>query len=178
MTNRDGSLYSFFRELPVLLVSAVLIAFVLKVYVVQPFWIPTPSMVPTLMPDDRVLALKFIYRFTDPKPGDIVVFVPPNEKSKDYIKRVVAVGGQRIKIVDGVVYINGKPLAEPYLSPDSADSGSMAEQRIPPGKVFVMGDNRPNSLDSRVFGPVSVDAIVGKAVVIYWPLDRIRLLGD
>ena len=170
------SLYRFFRELPLLLVSAVIIAFLLKAFVVQPFWIPTGSMIPTLMPNDRVLALKIVYRFTDPQPGDIVVFLPPNGESKDYIKRVVAVGGQSIKIVDGKVFVNGKPLSEPYLSPEYCDSGTMKEIKIPEGYYFVMGDNRPNSLDSRVFGPIPRSAIIGKAVVIYWPLDRIRLL--
>lgn len=174
--SRERTLYSFFRELPVLLVSAVIIAFLLKAYVVQPFWIPTGSMEPTLMPNDRVLALKFIYKFTDPKPGEIVVFVPPNENQRDYIKRVVAVGGQRIKIVDEKVFVDGKPLSEPYLSANSFDSGNLREITIPPGKVFVMGDNRPNSLDSRVFGPVDKERIIGKAFIVYWPLNRIRLL--
>lgn len=178
MEQRDGSLYAFFRELPALLVSAVVIAFLLKMFVVQPFWIPTPSMEPTLKVGDRFLALKFVYRFSDPKPGDIVVFVPPNEKSLDYVKRVVAVGGQRVKIVDGVVFVDGKALAEPYLAPESSDSGSMEEVAVPRGTVFVMGDNRPNSLDSRVFGPVDSSTIIGKAVFIYWPLSRIGFLGD
>lgn len=176
MKSKERTFYSFFRELPVLLVSAVIIAFLLKAFVVQPFWIPTGSMEPTLMPNDRVLALKFIYRFTEPKPGDIVVFIPPNDTQKDYIKRIVAIGGQRIKIIDGKVFVNGKPLPEPYLSVDTFNSGNLREIKIPPGKVFVMGDNRPNSLDSRVFGPVDKEKIIGKAFMIYWPLTRIRFL--
>ncbi len=172
----ESSLYSFFRELPLLLVAAVLIAFLLKAFVIQPFWIPTGSMIPTIMPGDRVLALKFVYKFKDPEPGDIVVFLPPNGDNRDYIKRIVAVGGQRIKIVDGVVFINGKPLKESYLSPDYFDSGNMQEIKVPEGHVFVMGDNRPNSLDSRVFGPISVKKIIGKAVIIYWPLNHFAVL--
>lgn len=176
MPRHRDSFYAFFRELPFLLVVAVLIAFFLKAFIIQPFWIPTGSMIPTLMPNDRVLAVKFIYRFTEPKPGDIVVFLPPNGESKDYIKRVIAVGGQTIAIKDGKVYVDGKPLNEPYLSPELYDSGSMDELKVPEGHVFVMGDNRPNSLDSRVFGPVPVSTIIGKAVLIYWPPSRIRLL--
>lgn len=169
-------LYTFLRELPLLLVAAVFVAFLIKTFVVQPFWIPTGSMIPTIMPNDRVLAVKFIYRFTDPKPGDIVVFHPPFGEKKDYIKRVIAVSGQKIKIEDGVVFVNGRPLKETYLPEDLADSGSMPEMVVPENHVFVMGDNRPNSLDSRIFGPISKDTIIGKAVVIYWPLNRIRLL--
>lgn len=176
MDKKSDSLYSFFRELPLLLVAAVVVAFLLKTFIVQPFWVPTGSMIPTIMPNDRVLALKFVYRFTHPKQGDIVVFLPPNGENKDYIKRVVAVSGQRIKIIDGVVYINGKPLKEDYLHPDYFDSGSMPEVVVPRGHVFVMGDNRPNSLDSRVFGPIPEESIIGKAVMIYWPLNRIRFL--
>lgn len=176
MKSRERTFYSFFRELPVLLVSAVIIAFLLKAFIVQPFWIPTGSMEPTLMPNDRVLALKFIYRFTEPESGDIVVFIPPNDTQKDYIKRIVATGGQKLKIVDGKVFVNGKPLSEPYLSVNAFDSGNLKEIRIPSGRVFVMGDNRPNSLDSRVFGAVEKERIIGKAFMIYWPLTRIRLL--
>lgn len=176
MSPRRDSFYAFFRELPFLLVVAVLIAFFLKALIIQPFWIPTGSMIPTLMPGDRVLALKFIYRFTEPKPGDIIVFLPPNGESKDYIKRIIAVGGQKVSIKDGKVFVDGKPLSEPYLSPEYFDSGSMDEVVVPEGYVFVMGDNRPNSLDSRSFGPVPGSTIIGKAVLIYWPPSRIRLL--
>lgn len=179
MGKSERTAYTFFRELPVLLVLAVLIAFVLKAYIVQPFWIPTGSMEKTLLPNDRVLALKFIYKFSEPKPGDIVVFIPPKYRAttkRDYIKRVIAVGGQKIKIVDGKVYVDGKLLNEPYLSSKDVDSGSMKEITIPKDKVFVMGDNRQNSMDSRVFGPANKTEIIGKAVLIYWPPNRIGLL--
>lgn len=176
MERTEGSIYSFFRELPILLVAAVIVAFLIKTFVAQPFWVPTGSMIPTIMPNDRVLALKFVYKFTDPKPGDIVVFLPSNGENKDYIKRVIAVGGQRIKIKDGLVYVNGRPLKEDYLDPGYFDSGSMEEILVPKGYVFVMGDNRPNSLDSRIFGPIKKDQIIGKAVLIYWPLHRIKIL--
>lgn len=176
MSPRRDGFYTFFRELPFLLVVAVLIAFLLKAFIIQPFWIPTGSMMPTLMPNDRVLAVKFIYSITEPKPGDIVVFLPPNGESKDYIKRVIAVGGQSVSIKDGKVFVDGRPLNETYLSPEYFDSGSMEEVEVPEGYVFVMGDNRPNSLDSRVFGPVPVSTIIGKAVLIYWPPSRIRIL--
>jgi signal peptidase I len=176
MKAKEAGLYSFLRELPLLLVSAVLIAFIVKAFVAQPFWVPTGSMIPTIMPNDRVLAVKFIYRISDPKPGDIVVFHPSNGDTRDYIKRVIAVGGQTVRIKDGLVYVDGKPLKESYLSEEYFDSGSLDEIRVPDGYVFVMGDNRPNSLDSRVFGPIPEDKIIGKAILIYWPLNRIRWL--
>lgn len=176
MREKDSGIYSFFRELPILLVSAVLIAFVIKAWVVQPFWVPTGSMIPTIMPNDRILAEKLTYKFSHPKPGDIIVFQPTNGDKRDYVKRIIAVGGQTISIKDGLVYVDGKPFKEPYLSEDYYDSGSMKEIKIPPGYVFVMGDNRPNSLDSRVFGPIPEDRIIGRAVFIYWPLNRVGLL--
>lgn len=177
MKDKRNTLYAFFRELPTLLVTAVIVAFLLKAFVIQPFWIPTGSMIPTLMPNDRVLAEKISYYFREPRPGDIVVFLPPNGEKSDYIKRVVAVEGQKIKIEDGKVFVNGKSLKEPYLSDRFDNSGNLQEIVIPDDMVFVMGDNRPNSMDSRVLGPISEEKIVGRAFMIYWPIGRIRFLN-
>ncbi len=175
MTEERGDVLSFFRELPLLLVTAVIIAWLVKSFIVHPFWIPTGSMEPTLMPQDRVMVNKFIYRFTSPKRGDIVVFIPPGDSGKDYIKRVIALPGETIEVKEGQVYINGRPLKEPYVinEPDKSNYGPL---KVPEGHVFVMGDNRPNSADSRYFGPLPIDKIVGKAFLIYWPPWRIRLL--
>ncbi len=132
-------------------------------------------MEPTLFPNDRVIALKFLYRFGDPRSGDVVVFIPPNESTRDYIKRVIAVGGQTVKIESGVVYVDDEVLGEPYIG-ERKDLSNYGPVSIPDGDVFVMGDNRPNSLDSRVFGPIPEDSLVGKATIIYWPPSRIGIV--
>jgi signal peptidase I len=176
----DGENQSFVRwlvEFVVLVGLAFLLATGIKYFVVQPFFIPSSSMVPTLEIGDRVLVNKFIYRFTQPKPGDVIVFVAPEPTNQemDLIKRVIAVGGQTVDIQHGYVTVDGKKLDEPYVVPSNRDDYTLPKPvRIPQGYVWVMGDNRANSSDSRVIGPQPVTAILGKAFVIYWPLDRIR----
>lgn len=165
---------SFFRELPFLLVSAVLIAWVVRTFIFHPFYIPSGSMEPTLLPQDRVIVNKFIYRFQEPKRGDIIVFLPPND-NRDYIKRIIGLPGETIEIKKGMVYINNRALSEPYKT-KAPDPSSFGPFKIPNSNYFVMGDNRPNSSDSRVFGPLKKERIIGKAVFIYWPISRIRWL--
>ncbi len=165
---------SFFRELPFLLISAVLIAWVVRTFIIHPFYIPTGSMEPTLLPRDRVLVNKFIYRFREPQRGDIVVFLPPND-NRDYIKRIIGLPGETIEIRKGKVYINNRALSEPYKI-NKPDFSSFGPFKIPKSSYFVMGDNRPNSSDSRVFGPLKKERIIGKAILIYWPISRIQWL--
>jgi signal peptidase I len=111
------------------------------------------------------------YHFRDPEAGDVVVFDSPINEDEDLVKRVVAVGGDTVAIHDGSLYVNGAAQDEPYLLEQNF-RGEEAETVIPPGSVFVMGDNRNNSGDSRIFGPVSIDSIIGKAFVIYWPISH------
>jgi signal peptidase I len=134
-------------------------------------------MEPTLHSGERLLINKFIYRFTQPKPGDIVVFHPAVRPRDDYIKRVIAVAGQTVEIRDGRVWVDGKPLAEPYLS--EATYGQFGPVRIPQGRLFVLGDNRNNSQDSRYpeVGLVPLKSVIGKAALRYWPLGRLSLIG-
>jgi len=174
MSSEETTSTSFFRELPLLLVSAVLIAWTVRTFIFQPFYIPSGSMEPTLYPRDRVIVNKFIYRFSEPKRGDIIVFLPPND-NRDYIKRIIGLPGETLEIKKGVVYINQQQLSEPYKikQPDLTNFGPF---KIPPSNYFVMGDNRPNSSDSRVFGPLRKERIIGRAVLIYWPLSRLRWL--
>ncbi len=164
-------------EMVVLVGLAALLALGVRTFVVQPFMIPSSSMEPTLLIGDRVLVSKFAYRLAAPKAGDVVVFVPTTDTSRDFIKRIVAVGGQSVDIRDGKVYVDGKALVEPYVNklfPDHYDSDAPID--VPKGMVFLMGDNRTNSEDSRYIGPQPVSGILGRAFVIYWPLGRIRTL--
>ena len=176
----DDHTASFWRwviEFVVLVAAAFLLATGIKWWVVQPFYIPSGSMEPTLQIGDRVLANKFVYRFSSPKRGDVVVFTSPESDSTDLIKRVVATGGQTVMIRAGRVYVDGKALDEPYVAPADRDSYTLsAPVRIPRGSVWLMGDNRANSSDSRVFGPRPVKDILGQAFCIYWPVQRVRAL--
>jgi len=159
----------------------ILIALTAQALFVQAFWIPSPSMVPTLEVGDRVLVNKLAYKTHDVHRGDVIVFERPPEAShgnddiKDLIKRVVAVGGDTIEAVDGRVYVNGERIDEPYLV-DGTPTDNLPRQQIPDGEVFVMGDNRTNSEDSRVFGPIDEDTIVGRAFVKVLPLGDIGWL--
>jgi signal peptidase I len=156
--------------------AAFLIAWVVRTWVVQPFIVPTGSMLPTIQLRDQVLANKFIYDFEAPKPGDIVVFDDPTGEVPILIKRVIAVGGQTVDLRDGKVVVNGKALDEPYTHglPSEPLMGSQVRfpVTIPVGFFWAMGDNRPNSKDSRWFGPVPLRIVQGRAFVTYWPPDR------
>ena len=157
---------------------ALLAAFALKTFVVQAFVIPSESMRDTLLVDDRVLVSKLTYKFTDVGRGDLIVFDNPEPQPgqpAQLIKRVVAVGGDRIAVRDNQAILNGVPLAESYARIGSAGL-DYEEQLIPENHVFVLGDNRGNSKDSRVFGPVAEGDIVGKAFLRIWPINRIGRL--
>jgi signal peptidase I len=156
------------------LVVAFLLAHFIMVSVAQAFQVEQYSMEPNLLPRDRVLVNKFIYRFRPPAPGQIIVLHPPSDATRNYIKRIVAVAGQTVQIRSGRVYVNGQPLREPYLH--ATTSGDYGPQVVPSQEVFVLGDNRGNSEDSRAFGFVPAHNIVGEAVVIYWPPQRFRAL--
>ncbi len=166
-------------EWVVILVGALLVALVVKTFLLQAFYIPSASMEPTLNIKDRVLVNKLSYDFHDVRRGDIVVFrSPPGEgdpEIKDLIKRVIGLPDETVESHDGRVFINGDPLKEPYL-PEGVSTSSFPPQKIPPGHLWMMGDNRSNSKDSRVFGPINDDLVVGRAFILVWPLGSIRLL--
>lgn len=168
--------------------GAVLLALVVKVFLLQAFFIPSPSMYPTLKEGDRVLVNKLSYKLHDVNRGDVVVFERPASEAPsaipELIKRVVGLPGDAVTFRGGHVYINGEKLDEPYLPEGVTTTADFAPNRctvdapclIPPGEVWVMGDNRNDSKDSRYFGPIPESSIVGRAFVIVWPLDRLAWL--
>ena len=165
-------------EWAVVLVGAVLVALLLRASLFQAFWIPSESMETTLLTNDRVLVNKVSYRLHDIHRGDIVVFARPEDdpgEIRDLIKRVIALPGERVEATDGSVYINGQRLVEPYLDP-GVTTDDFPPTIVPEGEIFVMGDNRENSQDSRWFGTVSEERVVGRAFVLFWPLGRLGSL--
>ena len=164
---------SIFDFLKTLVVAFVLAQFVM-ISVAQAFQVEQYSMEPNLLPHDRVLVNKFIYRFRPPHAGEIVVLKPPTDPVRNYIKRIVAVAGERVVIQSGHVYVNGRMLPESYLHVITA--GTYGPVVVPEHEVFVLGDNRGNSEDSRAFGFVPDRNLVGEAVLVYWPLYRIQIL--
>jgi signal peptidase I len=162
-------------ELVVTIVVALALVFgLVRPFVVEAYRIPSESMVPTLEIGDRVLANKFVYRFWGPERGDIVVFDSVDEEDdQTLIKRVVGVAGDEILVQGGVLYVNGEPREEPYLNEDLPFVGFYGPTGVPEGSIFVMGDNRANSADSRVFGPLPLENLKGEAFVRFWPIDKI-----
>jgi signal peptidase I len=191
---------NFLKELPILIIIAFGLALLIKTFLLQAFFIPSESMVPTLQVGDRVLVNKLVYRIHPPRRGDIIVFIehpgPPKSfwsrvrsflteglgvtkpASRDFIKRVIGLPGETIQITNGVVNIKtpgGRSfdLVEPYLNAENRDNSSYGPFAIPAGSYFVMGDNRANSADSRTsLGPVRKKVIIGRAFIRIWPLGR------
>ena len=154
-----------------LIVSLAISAFII-VFLYQPVKVEGTSMTPELADQERIFVNKFLYRLEPIERGDIVVFHYPRDPSKSFIKRVIGVAGDRIRIDAGEVRVDGKALEEDYVSPAYADQRSMAEFMVPPHCYFVLGDHRAMSNDSRDFGPVDAGYIYGKAVFGYWPFDK------
>lgn len=177
-----------FVEWILVIVGAIVLALVVKTFLLQAFFIPSLSMYPTLKEGDRVLVNKLSYRLHDVNRGDVIVFERPASETSstipDLIKRVVGLPGESISFVDGGVYIDGKRLEESYLSDGTVTTSSNAPNKctaevpcvVPAGQVWVMGDNRSDSKDSRYFGPIDQSTIVGRAFVTVWPLGRFSLL--
>lgn len=153
---------------------ALVLAIVIRHYAVESFVVEGPSMQPTLHSGERLLVNKLIYHLRPPRPGEIVVFKPPKPTDKDYIKRVIAVGGDVVQLRDGWVYVNGKRLSEPYVAFRS--SGTTPPFQVPQGTIWVLGDNRPDSEDSRAFGEVPLANVKGEAVLVWWPLSDAQVL--
>jgi signal peptidase I len=158
-----------------LLVSLAISAFII-IFLYQPVKVEGTSMMPGLQDQERIFVNKFVYRWEPIERGDIVVFRYPRDTSKSYIKRVIGVAGDRIRIEDGQVYVNGEALAEDYVPSDYADARSWEEKVVPRNSFFVLGDHRTMSNDSRDFGFVNERYIYGKAVFGYWPMEKLGRL--
>jgi signal peptidase I len=197
--------WRFLREFGLLTLSALVIAILIKTLLVQAFYIPSASMEPTLMPGDRILVNRLAYRFGHIERGDIIVFGDPTPTAEhrgllggivhwlgegigvvrpandDFIKRVIALPGETWEIRDGVTYVNGERLDEPYLNQAEPDTRSFGPQTVPDGMLFVMGDNRLHSGDSRFpppggLGYIPIDKVIGQAFVIIYPPSRMGWL--
>ncbi len=158
-----------------LLVSLAISAFII-IFLYQPVKVEGTSMMPGLEDQERIFVNKFVYRWEPIHRGDIVVFRYPRDTSKSYIKRVIGVAGDRIRIENGQVYVNGEALDEDYVPTDYADARSYSEIVVPPYSFFVLGDHRTMSNDSRDFGAVNERYIYGKAVFGYWPMEKLGRL--
>jgi signal peptidase I len=183
-------------EYAIIIAVAVGLALLVQAYAVKPYRIPSGSMENTLMVGDRVFVNRFIYHFRSVHRGDIVVFREPGsglDAGTVLIKRVIGLPGDVISLKSGSVYINGKRLSEPYVRPQRNPDGTFSPEPslafsdgqpyalvrpypVPAGSYFMMGDNRTDSGDSRQFGPMPRTAIIGEAFLIYWPLNRLRIL--
>jgi signal peptidase I len=179
MPKRSKQEKSAFREYAEAIVIALILALVIRTFIVQAFKIPSGSMLPTLQIGDHILVNKFIYHFTSPQRGDVIVFKYPKDETRDFIKRVIGLPNDKLEIRNKRVFVNDHPLDEPYIS--HSDPGVQEESIsprdcfgpviIPPGKYFMMGDNRDFSMDSRFWGFLDRSKIRGKAFLIYWSWD-------
>ncbi|MCY0877957.1 MAG: signal peptidase I [Firmicutes bacterium] len=171
----DSKKKSGTRELIQTLVIALILAFLIRTFVFESFQVSGHSMLPTLRNGDRVLVNKLAFVFGKPKTGEIIVFHSPVDPSQDWIKRVIGVPGDTVSIKNNVVYINGKRYPEPFLK--YRQSPNVAPVYVPPGYLWVLGDNRPISYDSRYFGLLKESKVIGQAFVIWWPPSQIRWLS-
>ena len=159
------------------IVTAVVMALLIRTFIVELYIVDGPSMRPTLQHEERLVVNKFIYKIRNPERGEVLIFKYPRDPSRDFIKRVIAIGGDTIEIKEGHVYVNDQMLKEDYILEKTRTE--YPKMTVPEGTIFVMGDNRNNSDDSRFadVGFVPLDLVKGKAVIVFWPLDNIQSLN-
>lgn len=164
------SAMSIVFEWVVIVVLSVALSQVARTWIVATYTVPTPSMVPTIEVGDRFVVDRLVYLYRQPQSGDIVIFDDPNNVLPALVKRVVAVAGHTVDLKDGIVLIDGIGASEPYTYGKPSLPGPVTTPvTVPPGSVWVMGDNRTDSADSRYFGPIPISSIHGRAVFTYWP---------
>lgn len=165
------------------IVIAVVLVILIRMFIFKPFIVDGPSMQPNFFTGERLIVSEWIYYFRAPERGEVIVFHANAEK--DYIKRVIGLPGERVSISDGIVYINGEPLDEPYIEEaikeykDATGANynyDFPETVVPNGEVFVMGDNRVDSTDSRIIGSIAYSEIIGRADIIFWPLSKFSII--
>jgi len=170
---------------------AVVLVVIIRWFVFAPFMVDGPSMQPNFHTGERVIVNKFLYDFRAPKPGEVVVFHVPQE-NRDYIKRVIAVAGDTVKVQGDDVFVNGKKISEPYIQGALDEyhgkgeqynnlrdfpNAEVTEEKVPEGHIFAMGDNRRNSTDSRMIGYIDLKEVVGRAEVVFWPFKDITIVN-
>ena len=181
MKRKAPSIPSAFRENVESILWAVALALVIRTFIAAPFKIPSGSMRPTLIEGDRILVNKFLYRFRPPQRGDIIVFHFPEDPKRPFIKRLIALGGDDVRILNGKVLVNGQPLP-PELTQNTHyyNQGQLADEKnvlhVPADMYFVLGDNSASSHDSRFWGFVPKRFLIGLAICIFWPPQRMRTL--
>jgi signal peptidase I len=166
--SRGSDFWNFLKDILETLVLAVLLFLAINAVSAR-IRVDGSSMVPTLTNGQFVMVNRLIYRYSDPDHGDVVVFHYPRDPTQEYIKRIIGLPGDTVTIANGHVYINGQEIDEPYIAASTRASG---EWQVPGDHIFVLGDNRNNSQDSRNFGFVSMENVIGKAIFIYWPPDN------
>ncbi len=172
---RRRSLQSTIIETLLIVAAAFAIAMLVQTFMFRITGILQMSMFPTVDPGDRVIVNCLTYEFRDPRSGEIVVVRDPNDAKKDIIKRIIAVGGDTIELTDGVLYVNGEAVEEPYVVNKDVVKGQ-PKLKIPEGYIYVMGDNRPVSGDSRDVGPIAEDDIIGRVICVMWPIGHWKTL--
>jgi len=158
-----------------IIVLVLLTGGVLRWGVFQPYLIPSPSMEPGMAPGDHILVNRLSYRLWAPTRGDIIVFAFPKDLKRTFVKRVIAVEGETVELRDNKVFVNGNPIQEPYVK--EGDYPPYGPEVVPEGKVFVLGDNRRESEDSREWGLLPKNYLLGKAWLIYYPFQRFRFIS-
>ena len=172
--SEQGNQLSTLKEVLESIVIAVVLAIIIRMFIIEPYYIPTGSMEPTLMVNDRIIVSKVNYHFTEPKRGDIVVFKYPKDTTRSFVKRLIGLPGDVVEIKDSMLYVNGQATPEEYL-PLGLEYADFGPVQVPENNYFMLGDNRDNSEDSRYWGFLPQDLMVGKAVFIYWPVERLSL---
>jgi signal peptidase I len=182
-SKNSKTLWQQFKENIQVIAIALILALGIRLWVAEPRYIPSDSMLPTLEQGDRLVVEKLSYRFHSPQRGDIIVFKPPAQlqrqgykESQAFIKRIIATPGETVAVVDGKVYLNNQPLEESY--PLESPYYNLPPVTVPPGDIFVLGDNRNNSNDSHIWGFLPQSNIIGHAIFRFFPFDRIGIINN
>ena len=169
-----AAIFDFLQGIVVFLAIIVMV----YLFLLSPQEISGQSMEPTFFNAELIITNKFIYKIDPPKRGDVIIFKSPKNKEIDYIKRVIGLPGDKVKLINGEYYVNTIKLDEPYLRPNTVTSGGSfleegSEITVPEGEYFVSGDNRPHSSDSREFGTIPLEDFIGKGILLYWPISKL-----